>query len=61
MPYTEQELETNQFYQNFEKRDEIKYEVVRDEYISNWSTGTLRDVDGTVILFEEVVNGQGFS
>ena len=59
MPYTEQELENLQFYQNFEKRDEVKYEILKNEYISKWSNGVLRDESGTIILFEKLVEGEG--
>ena len=59
MPYTESELEFNQFYQNIIKRDEVGYIEIRDEYISNWSGGPLRDTDGTILLFEKIVVGEG--
>ena len=59
MPYTESELEFNQFYQNIIKRDEVGYEEFRDEYISNWSSGPLRDENNTILLFEKIVEGEG--
>ena len=59
MPYTEQELEDLQFYQNFEQRDELGYIELRNKYINNWSTGVLRDESGTIILFEKLVEGEG--
>jgi hypothetical protein len=61
MPYIESELEFNQYYQNIINRDEVGYKEIRDEYISNWSggPGPLRDTNGIILLFEEIVNGQG--
>ena len=59
MPYTESELEFNQFYQNIIKRDEVGYEEFRDEYISNWSSGPLRDENNNILLFEKIVEGEG--
>ena len=41
MPYTEQELEDLQFYQNFEQRDELGYIELRNKYINNWYNSIL--------------------
>ena len=61
MPYIESELEFNQYYQNIINRDEVGYKEIRDEYISNWSggPGPLRDTNGIILLFEEIVVGEG--
>tara|TARA_Y100000034_G_scaffold49197_1_gene60823 strand:+ start:179 stop:490 length:312 start_codon:yes stop_codon:yes gene_type:complete len=59
MPYTESELETNEFYQEFARRDEKEYKEKRDVFLNNWSVGLLRDNNGTIILFEEIVDGEG--
>ena len=59
MPYTESELKTNEFYQEVARRDEKDYKEKRDVFLSSWSSGQLRDNNGTVILFEEIVDGEG--
>ena len=59
MPYIESELEFNQYYQNIINRDEIGYKEIRDDIISRWISGTLRDTDGTILLFEKIVDGEG--
>ena len=59
MPYTESELETNEFYQEFARRDEKEYKEKRDVFLNNWSVGLLRDNKGTILLFEEIVDGEG--
>jgi hypothetical protein len=61
MPYTESELVYNQFYQDVINRDEVGYKEFRDTHISNWSggPGPLRDTDGTILLFEKIVDGEG--
>ena len=59
MPYTESELETNEFYQEFARRDEKDYKEKRAVFLNSWSSGQLRDNNGTVILFEEIVDGEG--
>ena len=59
MPYTESELKTNEFYQEVVRRDENDYKEKRSVFLSNWSSGQLRDANGTIILFEEIVDGEG--
>ena len=59
MPYTESELKTNEFYQEVASRDEKNYKEKRDVFLNNWIGGQLRDDSGTIILFEEIVDGEG--
>ena len=59
MPYTESELKINEFYQEVVKRDEKDYKEKRNVFLNSWSSGQLRDVNGTIILFEEIVDGEG--
>ena len=59
MPYTETELKTNEFYQEFVRRDEKDYKEKRNVFLNNWSSGQLRDKNGTIILFEDIVDGEG--
>ena len=59
MPYTESELKINEFYQEVARRDEKDYKEKRDVFLNNWSSGQLRDNNGTIILFEEIVDGEG--
>ena len=59
MPYTESELEFNQFYQNIIKRDEAGYKEFRDDIISRWGGGPLRNENNTILLFEKIVEDEG--
>ena len=59
MPYTETELKTNEFYQEFAKKDEKDYKEKRNVFLNNWNSGQLRDSNGTIILFEDIVDGEG--
>tara|TARA_Y100000034_G_C6706791_1_gene311991 strand:- start:243 stop:548 length:306 start_codon:yes stop_codon:yes gene_type:complete len=59
MPYTETELKTNEFYQEFARKDEKNYKENRTIFLEDWEGGLLRDYDRTIILFEEIVDGEG--
>ena len=59
MPYTESELKINEFYQEVARRDEKNYKEKRDVFLKDWISGTLRDDSGTIILFEEIIDGEG--
>tara|TARA_Y100000034_G_scaffold73640_1_gene88581 strand:+ start:204 stop:509 length:306 start_codon:yes stop_codon:yes gene_type:complete len=59
MPYTESELKTNEFYQEVARRDEKDYKEKRDVFLKDWNGGSLRDGNRTIILFEEIVDGEG--
>ena len=61
MPYTVDELENLEFYQDIIRRDEVKYlELIQKRTASgNTDDGILRESSGKIILFENVVPGQG--
>ena len=59
MPYIESELTYNQHYQSIIKRDEVGYKEIRDDIISRWTGGPLRDTNGIILLFEKIVEGEG--
>ena len=62
MPYTTEELKTNDFYQGIARRDEAKYlELIQERTASgNTEGGILRDINtGTIILFENIISGEG--
>ena len=61
MPYTVDELDNLEFYQDIIRRDEAKYlELIQKRTISgNTNDGILRESSGKIILFENVVPGQG--
>jgi len=59
MPYIESELEFNQYYQSIINRDEVGYKEIRDDIISRWTDGPLRDTNGIIFLFEKIVDGEG--
>ena len=59
MPYIESELEFNQYYQNIINRDEVGYKEIRDDIISRWTGGPLRDENNTILLFEKIIEGEG--
>ena len=62
MPYTTEELKTNDYYQNIARRDEDKYSDLIDERTASGDTegGILRDINsGTIILFENIIPGEG--
>jgi hypothetical protein len=62
MPYTKDELKSNEYYQVLTREDEAKYsEMVQSRIQSgNISDGTLRDpVSGNILLFERIIPGQG--
>ena len=59
MPYIESELEFNQYYQSIINRDEVGYKEIRDDIISRWTDGPLRDTNGIIFLFEKIVAGEG--
>ena len=60
MPYTVDELDNLEFYQDIIRRDESEYlELIQKRTASgNTNDGILRS-SGNIILFENVVPGQG--
>ena len=60
MPYTETALQNLEFYQEMIREDEAKYLKLIQEKIEAWDGGgILRDNSGTIILFENIISGQG--
>ena len=61
MPYPTASLATNDYYQNIARRDEDKYSDLIDERTASGNTddGILRDNNGTIILFENIISGEG--
>jgi len=62
MPYTKEELENLQFYQEIARKDEIKYlQMIQKRIESGNSTGEiLRDPNtGYILCFERIIPGQG--
>ena len=62
MPYTTEELKTNDYYQNIARRDEAKYSDLIEERTTSGNTegGILRDINsGNIILFENIIPGEG--
>ena len=59
MPYTKEELKTNEFYQKVARKDEKEYKEKRDIFLKDWIGGPLRDNNGTIILYEEIIDGEG--
>ena len=60
MPYTETALQNLEFYQDMIREDEAKYLKLIQEKIESWDGGgILRDNSGTIILFENIISGEG--
>jgi hypothetical protein len=62
MPYTKEELKNNQYYQEIERADEIKYLQMIRTRIESGDTrdGVLRDKNSkNILLFERIITGQG--
>jgi len=61
MPYTVDELDNLEFYQDIIRRDEVKYlDLIQKRTASgNTEDGILRGSSGKIILFENIVPGQG--
>ena len=60
MPYTETALQNLEFYQEMIREDEAKYLKLIQEKIESWDGGgILRDNSGTIILFENIISGEG--
>lgn len=65
MPYTQEELQNNEFYQNLISQDEQAYEAQRELYKTafldnggeNDGSQLVRDQDGTILLFENPYTG----
>ena len=65
MPYTQEELQQNEYYQNLINADEQAYEAQRELYRTAFlnsggeDNGSLltRDQDGTILLFENPYTG----
>ena len=66
MPYTQEELQQNEYYQNLINEDEQAYEAQRELYRTAFlnsggeNNGSLlvRDADGTILLFENPYTGE---
>ena len=61
MPYTVDELDNLEFYQDILRRDESKYlEIIQKRTESgNTNEGILRESSGKIVLFENITPGQG--
>jgi hypothetical protein len=61
MPYTKDELENLEFYQDIARRDEAEYvmRIAKNVDEGDTSSGILRDQSGNIILFEKITPGQG--
>ena len=62
MPYTKEELENLQFYQEIARADEVKYLQMIQKRIESGNTSgeVLRDPNtGYIICFERIIPGQG--
>ena len=65
MPYTQEELQELEFYQNLLSEDEERYlnerniHILRSQNSGSADLGaTSRDIDGTVLIFESPYTGQ---
>ena len=61
MPYTVDELDNLEFYQEIIRKDESKYlkTIQKRTESGNTSDGILRESSGKIVLFENIVPGQG--
>ena len=61
MPYTKEELDNLEFYQNLSRRDEQEYlsKIGKTTDEGDTNGGILRDKGGNIILFEKIIPGQG--
>jgi hypothetical protein len=61
MPYTDIDLQNLEFYQEMIREDEAKYlKLIQEKTESgNVNGGILRDNSGTIILFENIISGEG--
>jgi len=60
MPYTETALQNLEFYQDMIREDEAKYlKRIQEKTESNTADDILRDNNGTIILFENIISGEG--
>ena len=61
MPYTKEELNNLEFYQNLSRRDEQEYlgKISKTTDEGDTVGGILRDKGGNIILFEKIIPGQG--
>jgi hypothetical protein len=61
MPYTEIALQNLEFYQDMIREDEVKYlkHIQEKTESGNVDDGILRDNNGTIILFENIISGEG--
>jgi len=67
MPYTKEQLQKNEYYQNLKDADEQAYLAQREyyktqfydspEFGSNDGSLVVRDTNGTMLLFEDPYNG----
>jgi hypothetical protein len=61
MPYTKDELENLEFYQELVRRDEQEYvgRINKATEEGDISGEILRDKSGNIVLFEKIIPGQG--
>ena len=61
MPYTETALQNLEFYQDMIREDEAKYlnRIQENTESGNVDDGILRDNNGNIILFENIISGEG--
>ena len=61
MPYTETALQNLEFYQDMIREDEAKYlkRIQEKTESGNVDDGILRDNNGNIILFENIISGEG--
>jgi len=61
MPYTETALQNLEFYQEMIREDEAKYlnRIQENTESGNVDDGILRDNNGNIILFENIISGEG--
>jgi|TARA_B100001971_G_C18041574_1_gene457933 hypothetical protein len=62
MPYTKDQLETHEYYQNIARQDEFVYNQMIEEKTRSGdiSDGILRDrTTRNILLFDSIISGQG--
>jgi len=62
MPYTKDQLETHEYYQNIARQDEFAYNQMIEQKTQSGDTsgGVLRATSGgTILLFDSIVPGKG--
>ncbi len=62
MPYTKDQLETHEYYQNIARQDEFAYNQMIEQKtkLGDISDGVLRDATTrNILLFDSIIPGQG--